>query len=802
MRVGDVCRVCTGSSAVVGIISFSRIACLFLSHPFLYRTPHGVQLWLILASTTVIDSNALTMQGLWSRAAPSQSTCRCVSCLSTTATGVTSRSTTAASKRRLRIGNSVTALYTSIFAVAALADAKAKTQRRNDWEEKIAAVKAEVNELVDEEQRLMKSLQSRRHPRGIRRLLHNGSSGVTSNLPPTAQRRTMSSQPTRSFHTDRRLINAASAEIAENYEAEEEITHEDECLEDMEDMEARHAFFPSWVLQDPMRIKAIQKLALRQLAIRMLLRPTIAHRYSGLPVNYTRDFDVPQINVPSLLEELNKLRRRITELRTSETSQYADLVHELSTLSPQRVHEKCKILDAELQQDLRLLTSRQMSLDEALLRTSENLLNSVDPDRTNAFRSIIVAFSQARQNDLTELLLRTILPHRFYLSTSLITTIMVFLRKSKNLKDFDLFLRMLTGEGWSANLGALAPYTHRKVNGLDVVVPPMDSNSVLIYSELITCALRFNQPDRADAWLQAARRVGFFDNFNTLFCYIKFYSIRQDWEKGSAALKRAVTYLVSSTGLEKHHVERLVVLMAHLCDSCGRKDVSQALISAAMDSGFDPCIPSIQEDVDPIIDPNFVRWAKAAQSAPKENAGRPLWQKCSEFAYTFGNYLNGLETSHNDSRAQKLVSHAASHAQNAMMASLSGDPSNLKDTKIKDDAVSSSSQSEVAQLKNEVAQLRELVFELRKHHIEASFRKDNSYAPSDPTYEEHASQQSDTLSHAPSPASETQDPSPIPSSVEFHKVTSKAGRPKKSRKRSVDDRDLFTSRRTASQVTA
>ncbi|KAJ5656414.1 hypothetical protein N7507_008364 [Penicillium longicatenatum] len=742
------------------------------------------------------------MQGLWSRAAPSQSTCRCVSCLSTTATGVTSRSTTAASKRRLRIGNSVTALYTSIFAVAALADAKAKTQRRNDWEEKIAAVKAEVNELVDEEQRLMKSLQSRRSPRGIHRLLYNGGLGITSSLPPMTQLRTMSSQPTRSFHTDRRLINAASAEITENFAAEEEITYEDDCMEDIEDMEARHTFFPSWVLQDPMRVKAIQKLALRQLAIRMLLRPTIAHRYSGLPVNYTRDFDVPQINVPSLLEELNKLRRRITELRTSENSEYDDLVHELVTLSPQRVQKECKTLDAELQQDLQLFMSRQMSLEEALLRTSENLLNSVDPDRTNAFRNIIIAFSQARQNDLTELLLRTILPHRFYLSTSLITTIMVFFRKSKNLKDFDLFLRMLTGEGWSANLGALAPYTHRKVNGLDVVVPPMDSNSVLIYSELITCALRFNQPDRADAWLQAARRVGFFDNFNTLFCYIKFYSIRQDWEKGSAALKRAVTYLVSSTGLEKHHVERLVVLMAHLCDSCGRKDVSQALISAAMDSGFDPCIPSVQEDVDPISDPNFVRWAQAAQSAPKENAGRPLWQKCSEFAHTFGNYLNDLETSHDDTRTQKLASHAACYAQNAMRAGLSGDSSTSKNAKIKDSALSSSSPSEVAELKNEVAQLRELVFELRKHHIQASFKKDNSYAPSDFTYEEHTSHQSDTRSHAPTPTSETQDPSATPRSVEFHKVAPKPGRPKKSRKRSVEDRDLFTPRRTASQVTA
>jgi hypothetical protein len=221
-----------------------------------------------------------------------------------------------------------------------------------------------------------------------------------------------------------------------------------------------------------------------------------------------------------------------------------------------------------------------------------------------------------------------------------------------------------------------------------------------------------------------------------------------------------------------------------------------------MDSGFDPCIPSVQEDVDPISDPNFVRWVQAAQSAPKENAGRPLWQKCSEFAHTFGNYLNDLETSHDDTRTQKLASHAACYAQNAMRAGLSGDSSTSKNAKIQDSALSSSSPSEVAELKNEVAQLRELVFELRKHHIQASFKKDISYAPSDFTYEEHTSQQSDTLSHAPTPTSETQDPSATPRSVEFHKVATKPGRPKKSRKRSVEDRDLFTPRRTASQVTA
>ncbi|KAJ5697686.1 hypothetical protein N7488_011370 [Penicillium malachiteum] len=722
------------------------------------------------------------MQGLWSRAASSRSSCRCVSCLSTTANGVTSRSAAAASKRRLRIGNSVTALYTSIFAAAALADARAKAQRRHDWEEKIAAVKAEVNELVDEEQRLLESLQSRKNTRSRDRILHDGTLGITSNFTSLTRQRTVLSQPSRSFHTQRNLKNVTSTQVVESFALEEDLDNgefkeEEDTLskvceeEDIEDMQVRHQFLPSWVFRDPLRVKAIQKLALKQFAIRMLLRPTIAHRYSGLQMNYTRDFDVPQINVQKLLDELNSIRRRITDLRTSEHSKYRDVVHEITELGAEGVEKQGQALDDELEQDLQAYISNQMSLEETLLRVAENLLKSVDPDRTKAFRLILQAFSQTRQNDINELLLRTLLPHRFHLSTSLIITVLNFYRRSKNLKDFDLFLQMLTGEGWSANLGALAPYVRRKVNGLEVVVPPMDSNNVLIYSELIICALRFNQPDRADAWLQAARRVGFFDNFNTLFSYIKFYSIRQDWEKGSAALKRAVTYLVSSTGLDGRFVERLIVLMSHLCDSCGRKDVTQALISAAMNSGFHPDLPSIQEDVAPLIDPEFMRWTEAAKSAPKENAGRPLWQKCSDFAYAFGNHLQTLEASPDDTRSQQLAAHAARHAQNALQASLSSTS-----------APQPQSSGEVTALKEEVAQLRELVFELRKHHIEASFKRSDSNTPS-----HHDSEKTRETKEQPSstktPNPKSKDSRASEPSLKFHKASSKSGQSQQGRSR-------------------
>lgn len=698
----------------------------------------------------------------------------------------------------------MTALYTSIFAAAALADARSKAQRRHDWEEKIAAVKAEVNELVDEEQRLLESLQSRRQSRLRDSFAQNRGLGITSNVSPITLPRTIPSQPTRSFHTRRDLNDIATPQIpekptsdwqhdAENVHQEEgedagnfHLEEENYMREEHEDMHCRHEFMESWVVQDTHRVKAIQKLALKQFAIRLVLRPQIAHRYYGVPAMYRRDFQVPQVNTSKLLVELNSLRRRINVLRKHPDSYYRDLLNDYDTMGDREIENITRDLDDELEQNLQAYMSNHMSLDEVILRISENLLNSVDPDRPKAFRMILLAFNQTRQNDINEILLRTVLPHRFYLSTPLIMTIFSFYRKSKNLKDFDLFLKQLTGDGWSANLGVFSPYSSRRVNGLEVVVPPLDSNNVLIYTELIISALRFNQPDRADAWLQAARRVGFFDNFNTLFSYLKFYSIRQDWEKGSAALKRATTYLLSATGLEPPYVDRLIVLMAHLCDSCGRKESAQALISAAMESGFQPELPSLQEDVEPITDPTFARWVNAAQEVPHKQSSRPLWQRCSDFAHAFGNHLQSIELAPDDTRSRQFTTYIARHAQNALHAGLASskpqtqtsdertEPSQPTKSTEATSSSGMSSSNEVKELKEEVNMLRELVFELRKHHIEGSFRREEANAlprkdlQSDPIPENTPAPQS-----ASNP--ETEELPPKIHNVEFHKVAERLG---------------------------
>jgi hypothetical protein len=638
-----------------------------------------------------------------------------------------------------------------------------------------------VNELVDEEQRLLESLESRRkNHRGLNRLLQARGLGTVTNLSPSP-RRVTPNQPTRSFHTERSLLSAANAQTLESPLAEETKSFRIAAEAEYDDFDIEDESLPVWAYDDPLRVKAIQKLAMRQFAIRLLLRPIIAHRYSGVQMKYSADYDLPQINSQKLLDELNSIRLRMNSLKVNRTATYDDVVGGYATIHDDDIRKNNERLNAELNRDIQLFTREQMSMQELLMRISSNLIASAEPDRTAAFRYILIAFSQARQNDLNDLLLRAILPNGFYLSTSLIITIISFFRKSKNLKNFDMFLQMLSGRaGYTANLGSLGRYRVRKMNGLEIVCPPLDSNNPIIYCELIAAALRFDQPDRADAWLQAARSVGFFDNFTTLFYYIRFYSIRQDWEKGINALRRATTFLVSSTDHQSQMVERLLVLMVHLCDSCGKKDVSQLLISAAMHSGFDPMIPSLRSDVVPIVDPDFGRWSEAARSAPRENADRPLWKKCFDFVNDFGEELNEFEAE-NQAIALDHARFLALHGQDSFSTTLAGNTlhdnigKDAKPTTISSSATlrsmntargAQAQQDEMATLRDEVNQLRSLVFELRRHHIESSFKEEDVHEDEQGTLFEQPTETS------PTPAPE---PSNTPMNVEFERISEMIG---------------------------
>ncbi|OJJ50910.1 hypothetical protein ASPZODRAFT_285021 [Penicilliopsis zonata CBS 506.65] len=626
------------------------------------------------------------MQSLWSRAAASPSTCRCVSCLSTASQGLASRSASAASRRRLRIANSVTALYSSIFAAAALADARAKDQRRLELQEQIAAAKEEFNELVDEETRLVKILASRRDRQVFGRPVQTRQFSTAtpwySDANSWGLRR---NHPAHNGHGDIKTLQTIFAESTEmepgqleRHALEDVPGYVGDEMDEKFDMDDDHiddagwnGELPNWLSTDVARMKAIQMLAIKQLAIRYMLRPALAHNYSGLPMRYNADFETPQLKTTELLKELNVVRRRIQQLKNSRTAPFDDL-RKNKTVLPEELLSHTKKLDDELEGVIDRYLSDSISLPEFLLRLSGNLMHSADPDRPRAFRMIILAFTKTHQNDLVDLTLRTLLPNKFLLTTSLITTIVAFFRKSKNLQGFDSFMKMLRGEGHPVNLGLLHPYQRRVINHVEITVPPFDGTNPVIYAALIHAALRFNQPHRADAWLQAARSTGFMDDQVTITAYLRHYTLRKDWEGAIQVLRRSLAFIASSSQHDVSRIEKIIVLMVYLCDSCRKPEVAQLIINAAVRSGFDWGAAEEQTEVESRFDPHLERWRQAAQAIPDTNPNQLSWEKFHSFSSEVGARLDAHELHHNVSSEALRERQANRLSEDVLYKTLSG----------------------------------------------------------------------------------------------------------------------------------
>ncbi|KAH8425389.1 uncharacterized protein LDX57_003142 [Aspergillus melleus] len=726
------------------------------------------------------------MLRLWSRAAQAQSTCGCVSCLSTSSGGLASRTASAASKRRLRIGNSVTALYTSIFAAAALVDAQGKDQRRLEWKEKIAAVKEEVNELMDEERRLLEALASRQKPRLFNATFHARQSRPFQMTPEIFSRRP-GQLSLRSYHTEtaaeslRGDLNAESEmddslgpdTVKENTNLHSELSSEgtwdtvipreslgsaldDDTPDDlfvlpvgMQDMDTttdpresplgrdERGFYhqkntiPKWLAKDKARMKAIRIIALRQLALRFMLRPTIAHDYLGLRAAPDIGRSPPGLRTQQLLSELHKLRHRMYKLKTRRRANFEDLIPRNDLVDEYKFSD----VDRRIRKDVENYLCGVTSLDELLIKLAHSLSHALDPDRVVlGLKYMLLAFTRTRQTDLSELVLKAILPNKFPLNSSLVLAILSHNYKSKNLRGWEMFLDMLRGENFPVELGKLGLYKRHVVNGVDITIPPLSSTNAVVFSTLILGCLNLDQPDRANAYLSYARSVGYMDSFPTLNAYLKFYANRRDWPQGLQTMKRALAFIVSSTEHSESQLERLISLMVRFCDQCEAYDMSEALIAGAVNSGFDWQFAMKQKDLIFPADLDYKRWGEARDTSSADMSKKPTCEKSHAFVNTISDKLNGLvepdpESAHrwqklSETYAQQVLSAAVSGSRTEYkQAVLTGQRENQSTSQAPDvDGQTSSSsysqniaqahQREISSLKDEVSQLKRMVFEL------------------------------------------------------------------------------------------
>ncbi|EED23289.1 conserved hypothetical protein [Talaromyces stipitatus ATCC 10500] len=611
------------------------------------------------------------MQGFLSRVARLPSSgCRCKTCLRTYVNGVATRPATASSRRGLRTANAVTALYGSIFASATIADALSKRKRRQEWEDKIAAVQEEIDELMDEERRLLEALSARKTRQTSAGALQSwsyraGAQIETRNAQTLANRAFSTKAPIEKSAADDYAVesdwtisdiaghSSRKADIDETAFVEETLlsvsTREsasdeetgnfeyetfDEDLSNMNNMIPRPEPDFKWERSSIVRIKAIQKLAIQQLVYRMILRPSVAHDYSGLPVEYR--LDEPSTGSPNaLLNRLRGVRRRLYSLKYIRDAKFDDLMQNFTIEELETMRDDRDRYDILLKRDLEQYANGKLSLQQLLMQVSDNLLTCQEPDRPVAFSLLINAFTRWHQNDLADLVLKCLIPNLFKLSTPLIVAIISHFRKTKNLKDFDLFLQMLRGEGgYSVNLRTT--WVKRNVNGITITVPPTGGFSPVLITSVITATLRFDQPEKAEAYMQVARAHGFIDNLDTLSAFLRFYAIRNDFETGLSTLVRALNYMISSSDFEEDRIARLILCMADFSARCGRYNLSTTLIQAAVQSGFDYSLVYISErsELNYLLG-TFKKWRKAQAKVEMDFSQQqqlPLHEKCTRFA--------------------------------------------------------------------------------------------------------------------------------------------------------------------------
>lgn len=507
-------------------------------------------------------------------------------------------------------------------------DADAKMKRRNEWDKKIGEVKEEVKVMRDEEILMLENISSRRRRRApttplIRRRHYSTMPAYASPTPPKIRQ-------------DELLREDIGKDTLETHE----LPLSDPALDvagqpDLDGDSSTPGYETSnWVSNDPLRTRAIQRLATKQLAIRFMLRPTLAHNYSGTRMNYAPDFELPKLNTEELLDELNSIRRRINTLKYSESQEILDPLLEDSLWSDSvKLREERQQLDDQLFSLLRL-RSREFSSPELLLRICDNLLSTQEPISPTAMSLLIQHFVWSRENDIVTIILRTLLPSRILLSTSVIMSTLNFYNRARDLHGFESFLRRLQGVGGAVNIPKR--WTTSRVGNVEVAVPPAPGHPY-VFTELICASIKFEQFEKADAWTQIMRQTGYGEDHAVLGTYLRCYAEKSDWEKGAPFLLKAVTFIMSTRSHKDGAIERLIVYMLLLCRACQKPQLLSDIIFAAIESGFQWEPAYNKSDRIPLIQEVLISWRNAAkESTTSTTSDRTTAEKCYSFGTKIG----------------------------------------------------------------------------------------------------------------------------------------------------------------------
>ena len=499
------------------------------------------------------------MQTVWSRSIRPQNT-RCISCSNPLPGTLSRRNTTGIFRKQLTAGDAFTLLLGPVFGGALVADAKAKDKRRKQWDEKIAAAQAEVEEMRRNEDKPYSS--TRRNLRRLPALSRSYSSAAAIRLT-VADKEDSNEAVDYSSTLEPDHQDVLSAPVAQSHDGGPGLEFSEGPNESNLDQKIID------------KCKRLQRLVAIKLAIRMIL-----HIHIGKGPRYicnSTDYVYEPGHLPQNANELIRHLKRVSNslrLMNSEDLRSSWRAYQILTRG-----DTCR-LDQDICDLAGQLRRGEMTVAQLVEQFAAKLLSSPDSPTVHGYIPLLSVLSRARFDELGFMIDGTMIEARLPYDRHAVFILLWQYGKNKESHYFDRLLKKLTIDSANAQFGE--QWEWRTINNTLVPTPP--SRDPQILQILIYTALKCNQPHRAEAWstMLGYTRTGNMWLSHVIRNFLKYYSAHKNWHKGHTWMETALDQAEILAGQGVRHLQRIVFAMLDCCVAYGKRSLYRDILRAAV----------------------------------------------------------------------------------------------------------------------------------------------------------------------------------------------------------------------------
>ncbi|KAJ4507875.1 hypothetical protein HRR83_007589 [Exophiala dermatitidis] len=508
------------------------------------------------------------MRALWSQIPrPRLSGSLSISSTDAITCGLVRKSTTAPLRRRPTFNDAFTVLLAPVLAACLIVDTSWKAQQRKEWDEKLATINEEIDQLKQREAQTWKSIQLR----SIRNVISQQRRGYATAV--HARERQEESE----YDIDMPMWEDRGRDLSSLQGLCKDVASPDSTLRETNSRE--HAVYSP---QDMANFHRYHRLNAIMLAIKMLLHLRIGPSpffeiFPGDDDIDRADLQFPQ-DTNQLVDLLKMTRKEIRPLK-----KWDDLI----MVAPQLEAQAKK---GALTRDIRKLTH---SFDEGKIPLTgliegfgKVLMQSDEIPCVWAYTGLIRSLSKVGSFSLAYHVTAALKNSTLPLTDDAIFHIIFQIGKACDSRSLNHILQIIARSDNQLNLETKWEKVY--ANGLDLPVPVSLHPGTL--QVLIYAALRCEQPERAEGWLTLLQEA----DYSTLWkdhlfrSFLSYYSSHSNWTAGKVWLKRSVQHALSIATQNMDALARVIFRMLDLCVRCRKLPEYTMILDAAVNAGIRP----------------------------------------------------------------------------------------------------------------------------------------------------------------------------------------------------------------------